>query len=122
MTQESIVSTFLNGFNHPSTIEDSLTLLDDNYHFTDPTVTINSKLEFIDVTQELAKVLTGVEVKIIAVTGDWVAVHYEFYSSIDGVEVNKANEWFRVEQGKIKESHLLYDATKWRIIFESLKA
>ncbi len=121
MTKEAIVTQFLSGFNDPSKIAESFALLTDDYHFTDPMENINSKVEFINLSKELASVLTGIEIKRLAVNGNWVAVNYIFNSSIKGLEVNTGNEWFRVEDGKIQESHLIYDASEWRKVLENMK-
>ncbi|TSE09883.1 nuclear transport factor 2 family protein [Aquimarina algiphila] len=121
MTKEAIVTQFLSGFNDPSKIADSFALLTDNYHFTDPMENINSKAEFIELSKELALVLTGVEIKRLAVNGNWVVVNYIFNSSVKGLEINTGNEWFRVEDGKIQESHLIYDASEWRKVLENMK-
>jgi predicted SnoaL-like aldol condensation-catalyzing enzyme len=121
MTKEAIVTQFLSGFNDPSKIAESFALLTDDYHFTDPMENINSKVEFINLSKELASILTGVEIKRLAVNGNWVAVNYIFNSSIKGLEVNTGNEWFRVEDGKIQESHLIYDASEWRKVLENMK-
>ena len=121
MTKATIVTKFLSGIIDPSKITESFALLTDDYHFTDPMGTINSKAEFIEYSKEIAAVLTGIEVIRLAVNDNWVAVNYIFNSSIKGLEVNKGYEWFRVEDGKIHESHLLFDATEWRKVFENMK-
>ena len=120
MTNQAVVTTFLGGFNDLSKINQSISLLAEDYHFTDPTATANSKAEFIELSKELAKVLTGVEVVKIAESGNWVSVNYIFKSTIPGLEENQANEWFRVENGEIQESHLLFDATEWHKVFAEL--
>jgi predicted SnoaL-like aldol condensation-catalyzing enzyme len=121
MTKEVIVTKFLNGFNHPSKIVESFDLLTDDYHFTSPTGDANSKIEFIESVKELANVLTAVEVKKLAVSGNWVVVNYVFKSSVKGLEETIGNEWFRIENGKIQESHLVYDASEWKKVFESMR-
>lgn len=121
MTKEVTVTTFLRGFDQPSKILESFALLADNYHFTSPTDEKNSKTEFIEAAKELGKVLTGVEIKKVAVSGNWVAVNYVFKSSIKGLENTPGTEWFRVENGKIQESHLNYDASEWRKVFENMR-
>ena len=121
MTKEVIVTKFLNGFNDPSKIAESFALLADDYHFTSPTGNENSKTEFIESIKELANVLTGVEIEKIAVSGNWVSVNYVFTASINGLEETAGNEWFRIENGKIQESHLIYDASEWKKVFENMK-
>lgn len=121
MTKDVVVTTFLRGFDDPSKIMESFALLADDYHFTSPTDENNSKAEFIQSAKELGKVLTGLEIKKMAVNGDWVVVNYVFKSSIKGLETSTGNEWFRVENGKIQESHLIYDASEWRKVFENMK-
>ncbi len=121
MTKEVIVMTFLRGFDQPSKIMESFDLLADSYHFTSPTDENNSKVEFQAAAKELAKVLTGVEIKKLAVSGNWVAVNYVFKSSIKGLEKTSGTEWFRVNNGKIQESHLNYDASEWRKVFAKMK-
>lgn len=121
MTKEVIVTKFLNGFNDPSKIKESLNLLCDEYRFTSPTESSNSKTEFVKQVQVLAKVLTGIEIKKIAVSGNWVCVNYVFTSSVKGLEATSGNEWFRIENGKIQESHLIYDATKWKKILDKMR-
>ena len=121
MTKEVIVTTFLRGFDEPSKISESLDLLANNYHFTSPTDQNNSKAEFIEATKELAQILTGLKINKIAVSGDWVVVNYTFKSSIKGLESSVGNEWFRIENGQIQESHLVYDASEWRKFFDTLR-
>ena len=121
MSNQAIVKQFLQGFNDPSQIQASLDLLADDYKFKNPMVELHSKAEFIALAQEIGKVLTGVNVIGTAESGDWVATFYEFKSSIPGVESNIASEWFRLEDGIIKESHLIYDASEWRKIYAQLK-
>jgi predicted SnoaL-like aldol condensation-catalyzing enzyme len=121
MTNQEIVIKFLDGFNNPAQIHESLNLLADDYRFKNPMVELNSKTEFISLAQEIGKVLTGVNIISSAENGEWVAVYYEFTSSIPEVESNLASEWFRLENGLIKESHLIYDASKWRKIYEKME-
>ncbi len=102
MTNQEIVTVFLNGFNDPSKIQRSLDLLAEDYQFKNPMVQLNSKAEFIALAQEIGAVLTGHKVMNIAENGDWVAVFYEFQSSIPAVASNLATEWFRLENGIIK--------------------
>ena len=121
MTNKQTVEKFLNGFNDPSKIQESLNLLAEDYQFTNPMVKLNSKTEFIALAQEIGAVLTGVSIINIASSGDWVATYYKFTSSIKEVDTNMASEWFRVENGLIQESHLIYDASKWRKVYEQLE-
>ena len=120
MTNQEVVQKFLNGFNNPAEIQASLNLLADDYQFKNPMIELNSKAEFIALAQEIGAVLTGVNVIGIADNGDWVATFYEFKSSIPGLESNMASEWFRLEDGIIKESHLIYDASEWRKVYEQM--
>lgn len=120
MTNQEVVQQFLNGFNNPAEIQASLNLLADDYKFKNPMLELNSKAEFIALAQEIGAVLTGVNVIGTAENGDWVATFYEFKSSIPGLESNMASEWFRLENGIIKESHLIYDASEWRKIYEQM--
>ncbi len=122
MTNQEIVIQFLNGFNDPERIQESLALLADNYQFKNPMVTLNNKTEFIALATEMSKVLTAVKLISTAQNGDWVATHYEFQSSIPGLESNLASEWFRLDNGLIQESILIYDASKWRKVYEQMKA
>jgi predicted SnoaL-like aldol condensation-catalyzing enzyme len=117
---QTIVRTFLEGFNDPAKIGASLELLADDYHFTNPMVQLKSKAAFIGLAKEMGKVLTGVKLIRIADDGEWVAAYYEFHSSLPGLEVNTATEWFRIEKGLIKESILLYDASEWRKVYEQM--
>ena len=120
MTNQEIVQQFLSGFNDPSKIQESLALLADDYHFKNPMVELHSKAEFIGLAQEIGAVLTGLEVIKLAENGEWVAVFYEFKSTIPEVASNLATEWFRVEDGKIQESLLIYDASEWRKIYAKM--
>lgn len=120
MSNQAIVKQFLQGFNDPTQIQASLDLLADDYKFKNPMVELNSKVEFIALAQEISAVLTGVNVIGTAENGDWVATFYEFKSNIPGVESNIASEWFRLEDGEIKESHLIYDASEWRKIYAQM--
>ncbi len=120
MTNEETVTKFLNGFNDPTRMQESLDLLADDYKFKNPLVELDSKAQFIPLAQSIAAALTGVDVVHTAQNGDWVAVFYVFKSEIPGVEVNPATEWFRVEDGLIKESHLIYDASEWRKVYANM--
>ncbi len=121
MTKEAIVTTFLMGFDDPSKITESINLLADSYHFTSPTGNSNSKAEFLEEAKAVSDMLTGLVINKIAVNGNWVAVNYTFKSEIKGLEITTGNEWFRVENGKIQESHLIYDASEWKKVFENMK-
>jgi predicted SnoaL-like aldol condensation-catalyzing enzyme len=121
MSNQEIVSTFLNGFNNPSQIQASLALLADDYQFTNPMVTLQSKAEFIALAKEISAVLTGVNLISTAENGEWVGAFYEFTSSVPGVESNMASEWFRLENGIIQESRLIYDASEWRKIYAQME-
>lgn len=117
---EKIVVKFLDGFNNPEKIQESLDLLSDDYKFKNPLVSLNSKAEFIQLAQQIGAVLTGVNVIEVAGSGDWVAAYYEFTSAIPGVESNLATEWFRIEKGLIVESRLIYDASEWRKVYAKM--
>ena len=121
MTNETIVKTFLQGFNEPTKIGASLALLADDYHFKNPMVELDSKASFIGLAKEIGQVLTGVDIIRIAGEGEWVAASYIFKSSIPGVEENHATEWFWVMGGQIKASHLIYDASEWRKIYAQME-
>ena len=121
MTNQAIVEQFLNGFNNPAELENSLALLADDYHFSNPMVALHSKTEFIALAQQIGAILTGVELIELAGNGEWVAAFYEFRSSLPGVESNLATEWFRLEDGIIKESRLIYDASEWRKIYAQME-
>ena len=121
MTNQEIVTKFLNGFNNPEQIQESLALLADDYKFKNPMVELNSKVEFIELAKQIGAVITGIEIVHIAENGNWIAVFYEFKSSIPGLESNIASEWFKVEDGNIKESHLIYDTSEWRKFYEQMK-
>ncbi|WP_432412479.1 nuclear transport factor 2 family protein [Rasiella sp. SM2506] len=121
MTNQEIVTTFLNGFNDSTQIQKSLDLLADDYKFKNPMVALNSKAEFIKLAQEIGAVITGINIINISENENWVATFYEFKSSIPGLESNIASEWFKVEDGIIKESHLIYDTSEWRKFYAQMK-
>ena len=120
MDNREVVKTFLNGFNDPSKIQESLALLAEDYHFTNPMVQLNSKADFIALAQEMSKVLTGVSIINLVGDEEWVAAYYEFSSSISGLEKNYASEWFSIKDGIIKESILIYDASQWRKVYAQM--
>ena len=121
MTNQEVVKQFLDGFNEPAKIQASLDLLAEDYHFKNPMVELHSKAAFISLAQEIGAVLTGVNIMRLAQNNDWVVVQYEFTSTIPGVESNIATEWFRIENGMIKESFLIYDASEWRKIYAQME-
>ncbi len=121
MANQEIVLKFLKGFNDPSKIQESLALLAVDYKFKNPMVELNSKAAFIALAQEMGKILTGVEVIHTSESENWVATQYVFKSSIPGLENNLASEWFRLENGMIKESLLIYDASAWRKVYERME-
>lgn len=122
MTNADTVRTFLSGFNDPAQIETSFDLLADDYAFKNPMVELKSKAEFIPLAQSIGAALTGLEVVHVVEKGEWVAAYYVFKSEIPGVEVNPATEWFRVEDGLIQESHLIYDASQWRKVYAAMES
>ena len=121
MTNQEIVKKFLNGFNNPAQIQESLDLLADDYKFQNPMVQLNSKVEFIALAQEIGAVITGIDVIHMSDNDEWVATFYDFKSSIAGLESNTASEWFRLENGMIKESRLIYDTSEWRKFYAQMK-
>jgi predicted SnoaL-like aldol condensation-catalyzing enzyme len=121
MTNQEIVSKFLNGFNNPEDIPESLALLADDYRFKNPILELHSKDDFVELAMEMGKVLTGLSLINTAGNGDWVAACYHFHSSLPGLESNSATEWFRLENGIIQESILIYDASEWRKVYLSIK-
>ncbi len=121
MTNEETVILFLNGFNDPTKIQESLNYLAEDYKFTNPMVELNSKEEFIILATDMGAILTEVNLIHSAENGDWVATFYEFKSDLPGLESNLASEWFRLEDGLIKESRLIYDASEWRKVYEEME-
>lgn len=120
MTNQDIVTKFLNGFNDPTKIQESFALLADNYQFKNPIVSLNSKIEFIELAKQIGAVVTGIEIINTATNDNWVAVSYNFKSAIPGLESNLATEWFRVEDGLIIQSQLIYDTVGWRKLYFSV--
>lgn len=121
MTNQEIVTKFLKGFNNPEQINESLALLADDYRFKNPMVELKSKDEFIVLAKQIGAVITGIEIINIAQNGNWIAVSYDFKSSVKGLESNMGTEWFRVENGLIKESNLIYDTAEWRTFYAQIK-
>ncbi len=121
MTNQEIVTKFLNGFNNPEEIQESLALLADDYRFKNPMVELNSKEEFTVLAKQIGAVITGIEIINIAENGNWIAVFYDFKSSAKGLESNIGTEWFRIEDGLIKESNLIYDTAEWRNFYAQMK-
>lgn len=121
MTNQEIVTKFLNGFNNPELIQESIALLADDYKFKNPMVELNSKIEFIALAKQIGAVITEIEIINIAENGNWIAVHYDFKSSVEGLESNTATEWFKIENGIIKESNLIYDTSEWRKFYAQMK-
>lgn len=120
MTNQEIVTKFLNGFNNPEQIQESLALLADDYKFKNPMIELNSKEEFIALAQQIGAVITGIEIINIAENENWVAVSYDFKSSVKDLESNIGTEWFKVENGLIKKSNLIYDTVEWRKFYAKM--
>ena len=78
MTNQEIVTKFLNGFNNPEEIQESLALLADDYRFKNPMVELNSKEEFVVLAKQIGAVITGIDIINIAENRNWVAVFYDF--------------------------------------------
>ena len=121
MTNQEIITKFLNGFNNPEQIQESLALLADDYKFKNPMVELNSKTEFIELAKQIGAVITGIEIINIAENRNWTAVLYDFKSSVEGLESSRGTEWFRIEDGLIKESYLIYDTVEWRKFYTQMK-
>ncbi len=118
VSNQNIVKKFLEGFNNPEKIQESLDLLSDDYIFKNPMVELHSKTDFISLAKKMGTVITGLELMNVSSKGEWVATFYVFKSKIPGLESNIASEWFRLDNGLIKESHLVYDASEWRKVYE----
>ena len=121
MKNQDIVKLFLMGFDESSEIQQSFALLADDYKFKNPMVALNSKTEFIELAKQIGAVVHSINIINIAESGDWVAVHYDFKTSIPGLESNLATEWFLIEDGMIKASHLIYDTAEWRKFYAQMK-
>lgn len=120
MTHIEIVKTFLEGFSDPSTIQTSIDLLAEDYHFTNPIAETYNKAEFIKLAHKIGELIKSLQVIAVADSPDWIATFYEFQTEIPGIERTDASEWFSVVEGKIKESYLVYDATEWRKIYAQM--
>lgn len=120
MDQTEIIKTFLEGFNDPTQILGSLELLADDYHFTNPITETHTKAEFIELAKKIGEVVTGLQIIDVAESEDWVGAFYQFLTEIPGLEKTVGSEWFRIVDGKIKESHLIYDATEWRKLYANM--
>jgi predicted SnoaL-like aldol condensation-catalyzing enzyme len=120
MTNQEIVKKFLNGFNNPVQIKESFDLLADDYKFKNPMVELNSKTKFIALAKQIGAVITGIDIINVAENGNWVAIFYDFKSSVESLELNTATEWFRIEDGLIKESNLIYDTSEWRKFYAKM--
>lgn len=84
-------------------------------------VELNSKIEFIALAKQIGTVITGIEIINIAENGNWIAVYYDFKSSVEGLESNTATELFKIENGIIKESNLIYNTSEWRKFYAQMK-
>ena len=84
-------------------------------------VELNSKEEFIALAKQIGAVITEIEIINIAVNGNWIAVLYDFKSSVKGLESNIGTEWFRIENGLLKESNLIYNIAEWRNFYAQMK-
>lgn len=120
MTPQDIVIKFLNGFNNPEQIQESLNLLASDYHFKNPFVNLTSKADFVLLAKSISEVITEINIIETNANGNSVAAIYEFKSNLPGVEINIASEWFKVKDNKIKASTLIYDATKWHKVYQEL--
>ncbi|TYA71623.1 hypothetical protein [Seonamhaeicola marinus] len=120
MTPQDIVIKFLNGFNNPEHIQESIDLLTDDYSFKNPFVNLNSKEAFLELAKSISQVITEVNILATNTNGTSVAVIYEFKSALPGVENNIASEWFETENNMIKSSILIYDATNWHKVYANM--
>ena len=84
-------------------------------------VELSSKEEFILLAKLIGPVITGIEIRNIPEDGDWIAVSYNFRSPVKGLESNSGTEWFRIEDGLIKESNLICDNAEWRKFYTQMK-
>lgn len=116
-SNKEIVKEFLTGFNKSSQLQQSLNLLSENYKFKNPIVKLNSKEEFEQLATKINAIVHNIQVLNIAENNNWVAVSYNFETSIPGLEDNLATEWFKLKDGIIVESQLIYDTIKWRELY-----
>ncbi len=117
MISTEMVKTFLEGFNDPTKMKASFDLLADDYHFTNPIMETHSKAEFIQLAKKIGGVIEGIQIIATAESRDWVATFYEIQTKVSGLEKTDGSEWFRIVDGKITESYLVYDATAWRTLY-----
>lgn len=121
MTNKEIVTTFLKGFNDPDQLDGALTLLAKDYCFNGPMSKASNREEFTIIAKQLSALLKGLKVLRIMEDGDWVSVGYEFYTDLPNLKSTQGSEWFRLESGLIKESHLVYDATGFHKLYDQMK-
>ncbi|MGL4768115.1 MAG: nuclear transport factor 2 family protein [Formosimonas sp.] len=120
-TNQDIVIEYLTAFGNKdfATVR---SLLADNFTFEGPLMQASSADEFVGMMQGFKDTLDGIDLYGTAQDGDWVGSYYIFKTFIPTVERTVTSEWFKLENGKIVASYLVFDATKWQPIMAAQNA
>jgi len=109
MKDDRMIANYLLGYNHEETMEESFGLLDDSYEFRSPEVCLGSKRDFKRWMSVASKLLYRLELlEVVQGEGMTVALYMVMFE-IPLYKSMLVTEWFRLDNGKILSSRLLYD-------------
>ncbi len=119
MTNTAIVKQYLEAFGNKD-METARKLVADSFKFNGPMQQHESANAFFEAMEGFVPMVAGIDLVGTAENGEWVGTYYNFRATVPGLENTTTSEWFRVADGKIQESHLVFDASNWRKMMENM--
>src|SRR5713226_3486543 len=84
-------------------------LLHANGTFKGPMKTYHSADEFVAELRNFIPITKSVRIRRVFVDGNEVSVTYDYATIIPSIPVMSMSEWFKVEDGKIREQEIIYN-------------
>jgi ketosteroid isomerase-like protein len=97
-------------------IETARSLLADDLHFKGPIEEFDNADDYIQSVAKLARIVAGTDVKKVLAQGNDVVTIYDLHTNTPAGTSNVA-EWVTVENGKIAEMRVFFDARPFAAMF-----
>jgi ketosteroid isomerase-like protein len=97
-------------------IETARSLLADDLHFKGPIEEFDNADDYIQSVAKLARIVAGTDVKKVLAQGNDVVTIYDLHTNTPAGTSNVA-EWATVENGKIAEMRVFFDARPFAAMF-----
>jgi ketosteroid isomerase-like protein len=98
-------------------VQTARSLLADDLRFKGPFEEFQSADDYLESVAKLAQIVTGTDVKKVVASGDDVVTIYDLHTNTPAGTSNIA-EWATVENGRIVELRVFFDARPFAAMFE----